>query len=246
LKATLDTPNDHVMNLFDLNILAQPTDESCGATCLHAIYKYYGIPVELGTLIEEIPVLETGGTLAVILGTNALEKGFKATIYTYNLQVFDPTWFQEGVDLADKIRKQMKAKKKAKIHFASLAYLKFLELGGSILFDELDSQLLRTYLDRHIPILTGLNATYLYRWPREFENEDDDIKGKSMGHFVVLYGYDKANEKVLIADPLLDNPFSQHRYPVNIDRVINSILLGILTYDANFLVIEKANRPWQS
>src|SRR5207248_10276921 len=115
------------------------------------------------------------------------------------------------------------------------AYLEFLELGGEILFEELDEHLLRTFFDRRIPVLTGLNASYLYRTPREIMNEYDDIRGTSMGHFVVLYGYDRENLKVLIADPLLSNPISgSNKYSVNINRVINSIMLGIVTYDANF------------
>jgi hypothetical protein len=51
---------------------------------------------------------------------------------------------------------------------------------------------------------------------------------------------------VLVADPMYDNPVSKtHRYEVSIDRLINAILLGILTQDANLLVIQptSANDP---
>ena len=227
------------MSYVDLKILPQPNEETCGVTCLHAIYRFYKESIDINQLINEVPTLETGGTLAVSLGSHALEKGYKATIYTYNLHVFDPTWFNEGVDLKEKIKEQLKYKKKAKVQYASNAYLKFLEKGGEIKFEELNRDLLLRYLDREIPILTGLNATYLYRWSREFENEYDDLRGMSMGHFVVLYGYDREEQKVLIADPLLQNPFFNQQYKVDIDRLINSIMLGLLTYDANFLVIEK-------
>jgi hypothetical protein len=48
---------------------------------------------------------------------------------------------------------------------------------------------------------------------------------------------------VLVADPLMPNPmaFRQH-YVVNVDRVICAILLGIVTYDANLLIIEPRKR----
>ena len=227
------------MGTFHLEILPQPDDETCGATCLHAIYKYYGEDIELPGLITEVPRLESGGTLAVILGIHALEHGYKATIYTYNLRIFDPTWFRKGVDIAEKLKMQLAHKSQPKIHFATQAYLKFLKLGGEIRFHELNRPLLRKYLDKQIPILTGLNATYLYRWSREIDNEFDDMRGTSMGHFVVLSGYNRKTRKVSISDPLLSNPFSNQAYEVKIDRVINSIMLGILTYDANFLIIEK-------
>lgn len=230
------------MTQFHLEILPQPNDETCGSTCLHAIYKYFGKNMELDELINQIPTLESGGTLAVVLGTHALQNGFNATIFSYNLQVFDPSWFKENeeVDLKEKLILQLEEKKDEKLHWATSCYLEFLSLGGVIKMEELDEHLLRTYFDKKVPILTGLNASYLYRTPREFNNEFNDIKGYSAGHFVVLYGYDKENQKVLIADPLLSNPISgSNQYSVTADRLINSIMLGIVTYDANFLVIEK-------
>jgi hypothetical protein len=226
---------------FKLDILSQPNDETCGVTCLHAMYRWLGEELELDELIKEIDTLETGGTLAVILGTHALKKGYQATIYTYNLQVFDPTWFHPGVDMAEKLKEQMQYKKdKQKLIWASNAYLKYLEMGGQIKFEELDEHLLRTFFDRRVPILTGLNATYLYRTPREYGNEYDDVRGFSMGHFVVLYGFNNETQQVLVADPLKSNPISgSNQYAVGVDRLVNAIMLGIVTYDANFLVIEK-------
>ena len=71
------------------------------------------------------------------------------------------------------------------------------------------------------------------------------MRGEPIGHFVILCGYDKEERTVLVADPLKSNPLSDsHQYLVNIDRVICSILLGIMTYDANLLIIEPArNQP---
>jgi hypothetical protein len=222
-----------------LQILPQPDDETCGATCLQAMYNYYGETIPLDTIISEIPTWETGGTIAVLLGSHALHKGYKATIYTYNLHVFDPTWFYEGVDIRAKLKLQLQHKFEPKIQWASQAYLRFLDLGGELRFDELDSQLLKKYLDNNIPILTGLNATYLYGCARELNNEYDDIRGSSMGHFVILSHYDHQKQRIHIADPLNSNPFENQLYDVSVDRVINSIMLGILTYDANLLVIER-------
>jgi len=79
--------------LSGFEIRRQPDDVTCGPTCLHAIYRYFGDPVELAPLLEEIPMLRGGGTLDVLLATHALERGYRARIYTWNLQIFDPTWF---------------------------------------------------------------------------------------------------------------------------------------------------------
>ena len=79
---------------LDLEIQSQPNDSSCGPTCLAAVYRYWNDPVDLRLLISEVGQLVSGGTLAVQLGCHALQRDYKAVITTYNLQVFDPTWFQ--------------------------------------------------------------------------------------------------------------------------------------------------------
>ena len=90
------------------------------------------------------------------------------------------------------------------------------------------------------PIITGLSATFLYREARETmdTNQPDDIHGAPVGHFVVLTGYALTSEEVLVTDPLHPNRLSeQHTYPVPIERVIASIYLGVLTHDANLVIL---------
>ena len=40
-------------------------------------------------LIADVPKLEDGGTLAVLMGCDALRRDYTAKLYTYNLPVFD-------------------------------------------------------------------------------------------------------------------------------------------------------------
>ncbi len=226
-----------------VEILPQPDDSTCGPTCLHAIYGYYGLEVSLPALIDEVPALDSAGTLAVYLAQDALRRGFDATIYTYNLTVFDPSWFDPPVeDLSAQLRAQANEKKDPKLQVATRAYLEFLRLGGKIVHKELTPELLRGYLRKGRPILTGLSATYLYGCARETGTDRlhyDDLRGEPTGHFVVLAGYDPDEREVLLADPLRDNPLTgSQRYRLPIQRVLGAILLGVLTYDANFLVIE--------
>jgi hypothetical protein len=72
----------------------------------------------------------------------------------------------------------------------------------------------------------------------------DDIQGEPTGHFVVLCGYDMQNRTALVADPLLPNPISASPiYTVRLNRLICAIMLGILTYDANLLIITPKKKP---
>jgi hypothetical protein len=238
-----NAPTTPPRSRIELEILPQPDDTTCGPTALHAVYRYYGDDVTIDEVIREVPMLEDGGTLAVMLGCHALARGFAATIFTYNLQMFDPTWFRDEVrgDLPAKLRAQADAKPDSlKLQTATLAYLEFLRLGGQVRFQELTGGLLRRYLARGRPILTGLSATYLYQKAREIgaTNEPDDVLGEPVGHFVVLSGYDKHKGTVSVADPYRTNPLSEgHYYQIGIDRVLNAILLGVLTYDANLLLV---------
>ncbi len=224
-----------------LEIHEQPDDTACGPTCLHAVYRYYGDDISLGRVVKETGTLRDGGTLGVLLGYHALARGYRATIFTFNLLLFDPTWFKTGVSLQDKLRQQSQLKHDARLREATPAYLQFLDAGGSIRFEDLSPALLRRYLNRATPVLTGLSATYLYRSAREHgaECESDDLRGSPVGHFVVACGYRKRRREVLVADPWRANPLAtRSQYWVDIRRLLNSVLLGIVTYDANLLVIE--------
>lgn len=225
------------------DILAQPDDVTCGPTCLQALYQYYNDPVLLKDVVREVKQLKNGGTMAVMLGNHALQRGYKAHIYSYNLNVFDPTWFKHpSKKIAEFLKEQMEFKsKRRKLKVTSEAYIKFLELGGRLHYAELDENLIKGYLKRSIPILTGLSATYLYGTPREIPAYDiyDSIKGEPAGHFVVITGYDEEKNFVYVADPVEPNPLGKGQlYSVTFNRLINSIMLGIVTYDANLLIIE--------
>jgi hypothetical protein len=240
-----------VIERLPLEILPQPNDTTCGPTCLHAVYRYYGDEIGLEQIIAEVPALEDGGTYAVLLGCHALRRGYRGTIYTYNLQVFDPTWFQSpDVDLRAKLTAQARCAEKQDPRLAAFmqGYDEFLALGGVVRLEDLTAHLVRKYLTRGRPILTGLSATYLHRTSREFGplGAADDIRGQPQGHFVVLCGYDRETRQVLVADPLLPNPLSAiHIYPVGIERVLAAILLGIVTHDADLLILEpsRASAP---
>jgi hypothetical protein len=223
-----------------LDILPQPDETTCGPTCLHAVYGYYDDNADLTEIVRETRRLESGGTYAAFLGTHALKRGYEATIYSWNLQVFDPSWFgTRKVDLKERLKQQMAAKRWARLQPVQEAYLEYVTAGGRIRLRDLTRVLLRGMLRRGIPIITGLSSTYLYRVPREYGPKDvpDDVRGEPAGHFVVLTGYRRRDRLVRVSDPYLPHSTGGHHYWVSIDRLINAILLGTLTFDANLLVV---------
>jgi hypothetical protein len=235
---------------LSFTIHPQPDDTTCGPTCLQAIYQYYGDQIPLPQVIDEVPQLEGGGTLEVLLGAHALKRGYAATIYSYNLHVFDPTWFtaKGGAlpGLEDNLARQNQHKKSPKLRFTAESYIDFLQNGGEVRFQDLTLNLIRGFLKRSIPVLCGLSATYLYRSAREYgpKQDYDPIRGEPAGHFVVICGYDQHERKARVADPLLSNPLGRGQlYSVDLSRLNCSIMLGIVTFDASLLIISKSSLP---
>lgn len=228
-----------------LSILPQPDDVTCGPTALHAVYRHFGLDLPLEELIAEVRYVEGGGTLAVHLGLDALARGFSAVIHSFNLRLFDPSW--AGLDsegLVEKLERQLDHKTGTRFVESSRAYQRFLRAGGHVSFDDLDTTLLERYFATGLPVLAGLSATYLYGSARELLVNDrflrfDDVRGEPTGHFVVLGGMEDG--KVVVSDPYVENPLSRHHhYLVEPSRLLHAILLGIVTYDANLLVLSRS------
>jgi hypothetical protein len=226
---------------LDVAMRLQPDETTCGPTCLHAIYHYYGAAVTLRSVVAEVERADNGGTYAPFLGSHALARGYSATLYTWDLRIFDPTWFApDAPALVERLTRQAELKDDPRVRAACRAYREFIECGGVVRLRDLTAPFLRGILRRGMPLLTGLSSTYLYRTRREFGPDDkpDDLRGEPAGHFVVLSGYHRQQRLVRVSDPYRANPVSDEvHYWVNINRLISAVLLGNLTFDANILLI---------
>jgi len=235
-----------------LEVLSQPSDADCGPTALHGVYRFWGDALPLAEVVAGVPRLDDGGTVAASLGAHALRRGYRATLYTYDLRIFDPSWFDSAGrslppgPLIAKLRAQAAAKSKEKLSFVTEAFAEFLEHGGKVRFEDFSGRMITRILRAGRPILVGLSATYLYKSMREMRRDgsEDDVNGHSSGHFVVLHGYDPARRTVDLADPLgASHAGSALEYQVTLSRLTAAILLGVLSYDGNLLVIDPAASP---
>jgi len=226
---------------LDFQITPQLDDTTCGPACLHAVYRYYGDSLAFEGVTQEVREVASGGTLAVLLGLHALSRGYHATIYTCNLQMFDPSWFRPNASrLRERLIAQAAAKPDPKLAEATAGYLEFLDHGGIVRMEDITAKLIAGILERGMPIITGLSATWLYRAKRERPTDlvPDDIAGESVGHFVVVHGLDRRTRKASVADPYLNEPYpARRRYKVDVDHLIGAIALGVVTFDAKLLVI---------
>jgi hypothetical protein len=244
-------PESRIAHDLRVQHFIQPDDVTCGPTCLRKVYDFFGLEIGVDEIAEALERNEDGGTLAVFLGIAAMKQGFRARIYSYDLRIFDPTWATLSPEaLTEKVFQRFPSLSDPKRLHAAGAYIRFLEMGGEIHFDELTHRLLKSIIDRGHPVLAGLSATYLYKMPRERwdpvtgELVEDDVRGEPIGHFVVIAGYDQWGRRLTVLDPHKDAPVPEGgRIEVDADRLINAVLLGDMTYDAVLLEVWPETTP---
>ena len=244
LPLLVSLPGPAPFEYAGIEVQQQPDDVSCGPTCLQGIYRFYQRDLSLDAVLASVRRLDHGGTLGVMLGLDALQRGFSVTLFTYNLEVFDPTWFPAPPDnLVDLLSRQLIHKREPRFVAAAEAYREFVEMGGVVRHRELTPGLLAKLVRSGAPPVAGLSATYLYGCPREVyeghQSTFDSIRGEPTGHFVVLSGVDHEGAMFRISDPSTDNPRHESgTYWVSAHRLLGAILLGVTTFDGNILVIE--------
>lgn len=221
--------------------IPQPDDVTCGPSCLLSVLSYFGYEGSFAQLKAQVPTNPDGGTLAVYLAIAAHRLGYGTKLYSYDLRVLDPTWSAlSPAVIAAKLRARADGTPKLKLQAACRAYATYLEEGGSLDFSDLSADLLAGIIDRDRPIICGLNSTYLYGDPRARpdDNVDDDVHGDPVGHFLVVSGHD-GGRHFTVTDPSNDAPHlgASDTYPVSARRLINAILLGIVSFDAVLLEI---------
>ncbi len=146
--------------LLEVPPLRQPDDFSCGPTCLYKVLKGYGDQRDFDTVAGLVRRTDNGGTLGVFLGQAALELGYEATIYSYNMRVCDPTWSSlPPPQLADKLAARAAVVHEQKLEDSVSAYATFVRAGGQVRFDDLSVELLVSLLDGGRPVVVGLSAT---------------------------------------------------------------------------------------
>jgi hypothetical protein len=219
----------------------QPDYTTCGPTALHAIYRFYGDPISLESVIEETPKLPGGGTLGVHLAAHALSRGYEVATWLCNVRHLDPTWFHQPTDVLAKLRARAEAKgllTDPRYGPALESVTRYIDLGGQLVWGDLTPDLIGQTLAEGTPLLTGTNGTYLYQCSRETDDGPDDVRGDAFGHFIVLCGYRSEDQSVAIADPLLDNPAHGTKYyRASVYRLLGAIFLGVGSDDGNLLRI---------
>lgn len=207
--------------LYKIKRLEQ-TGTDCGPNSLTMLLSYYDSSIKLEEVLKNTPQVKNLGTFDGWLGVTAIKLGYKVRINSLNIESIPRKWHSLKLSNILKKLKTKKTKDKALNHSIK-GYSKFIELGGKLIFENINKEMLIKKLNKG-PILIGLSSSYLYK------------EEKTVGHFVVVNGYE--NNKFSIIDPWHSIPFSKNgRYKLEPNKLINAILLGALTYDCCILEI---------
>lgn len=204
---------------------------TCGPSALQQILAYYGVKKSLNEILKNFKMYEYG-TWDFDLLSYVLRLGFKAEITTYNLDIFDPTWFKLS-------RKKLIKKLKSRLKYAKPFHkqgirscIRFLELGGRIRFKIITEKIIKDYLRKKIPVIACFCFTALWKCKRAYSKKtkkgyksiSNDIRGVPEGHFIVISGY--AKDKFFVTDPSYNIPVSKTgKYSVPIKDLIAYILM---------------------
>ena len=196
---------------------------SCIPACLQAVFRYYGESITQEEIMEisENPEL---GIALVEAGIFSLEHNYKPLIVTNNIDIFDPTWCR-----LDSSKLKLNLKKRAEFvddlsRFMIDKYIHFLNLGGEINFETISPILIKKYLSTSTPIIIELASTFLYKLAKSSHpgGFDDAVRGQIEGHGVVVAGFNKQDEFLIIDSNSKKGPSKTGVYWVNSAELIMS------------------------
>lgn len=223
---------------LDISRIKQ-AEEECGPAALAQVLEYYGTKVPLEKITKAISAdSDKWRDWIFRMGIFAMQQGFKTETITLSTDVFDPTWFDlSKEEIIAKLEEEQKFyeknPEKALPWFDQemKSAIEYLKKDGKISFKPTTKELIKSYLDKKIPVIASLNYTILQKWSRYDEHKINEY-GSATGHVVVVAGYE--NNKFIVVDP---NENVSETYEVEEDLLIESILRR----DQQILVIIKDN-----
>ncbi len=223
----------------------------CMQTSATQLLSFFDPTIKVDDVINEVPVyVENGekiGTSPGHLATYFVQKGYKTTVYIFDVELFDLSWeMTSGSEIIELLKQRQKYIPAnswlAKYHHILVdGWELFVKAGGSFAQPPLTAQLIKDLLIKS-PILVMVNSTYLnHQSKQQYDKkkdkfEDDAIKGRSLTHGVTCTGY--KDGRFLIVDPDPPEGREQHRW-IQSDHLIASIMAAQTESDNLLMVIEQ-------
>jgi hypothetical protein len=233
---------------YDVPLLKQGIQD-CVQSSASQMLSFYGINKSVEEIKKEVPVdidsegKELGSSLGHI-ATYFIQLGFKTTIHTVDLEIFDQSWKgSNNEQLINNLQERKKYIKHARYEEQIMnhvidGYILFLEKGGKVELPIVDEKYLYNLLT-HGPIYTVVSYNFLnqspkYKFVKNSKPMQDDMAGTPNTHVIVISGY--KDGKFEITDP--DYEFGGKRL-IEPSLLIGAFYLAETDCDPILITLEK-------
>lgn len=224
--------------------------QECVQASASILLSHYGIHKTLSEIKQEVPVYisKNGDPIGTSIGHIAsyfIKLGFKTTIHTTDIQIFDRSWENKNTsELIELLKLRKKYVKHSTYDNNTLdvifdGYIYFLQKKGQVVFPEIDVNYIYEKLKKG-PIFAVVNYNYFnnvakYAYDAISKcNIEDSIKGNPGTHAVVIHGYNDCLFR--IADP--DQEFGGYK-SVRGSHLIASHYLAQTDFDNIMITLER-------
>ena len=195
------------MPLLNLKVRKQKSDDTCGATCAHAVHRYWGRKGSLDKICRDVSKWLPGGTIIPLLGIWAANNGYRTEMWRSKWSCYH----YHGVG--------------SRVAWAMWELISemFLDRGGikAVAGGVSAKEFIQKHLRTGRPLIADLSDKTLYG------------KGGD-GHFVVISGF--KDKKVHIQDPYYTVGQTGRTRWVSWKKFLHSLKDGSETYGGCLLV----------
>jgi hypothetical protein len=167
---------------IDVPLVKQKDKNGCGAAGMSMIYKFFGVNLSQEEIIKKIGGLTRWGSFTVDHALMANELGFSTTVYSYNLEYYDPS--DSKLSRKELIKKTGELIKKENRQYNIRELKSILKVLRSDVSYEMRIPTLNSikkFLDKRIPVVVAVNSAVLFEKKKDLR----------WGHFLALTGYEK-------------------------------------------------------
>jgi uncharacterized protein YvpB len=236
-------------SFYDVPLIQQGLQE-CAQASAAQLLNFLGRNKTIDEVKEEVPVYldKEGQPLGTSIGHIAnyfIQQGYKTTIHTTDIQLFDRSWIGKTNEELIELLQQREKYIKHPIYGADVfdvifdGYISYLKEGGSITFPLIDETYLVKMLEKG-PLFAVVSYNFLNSIPKykyiKDENKylQDPIQGNPTTHSIVIAGY--KDNKFYIVDPDFD--FGGKKW-VDSGLLIASLYVAETNYDNLIISFEE-------
>ena len=218
-------------NLPKEHIFQKGDDDCCGPCCLSIVYKIKGKKISLSRIVKDLNLeKKCEPTYSPQLARHLNKNGLITKLIIANFGAISPAWAKENnKKIIENLKDWVVIQPDHNFHLFGLHSLFYLQEGGKIELRPCFLEDLKRMLDNGSILILCVDEVWL--WGHRLlshKSQIDEIRGKTLGHFIVVKGY--KGDKFSVLDPYPTKIPERHgSYTVDGKDLLNSSLIWSAT-----------------